>query len=388
MLKDYYAILDVLPRASGEEIRRAFKRLALQFHPDKTGGAAAIEAAATVHTDECSLTTSRAENPSGTAGIARLDALKTTCRPCTRDFTDIQEAYEVLGDVARRYLYDMNYQELLALQQQRQEEEQQRCDAQARGVAEPARRVRECECLRREQQQQNHQSNNTTTLPTVNSSTTSAALRSALLGPSLPQHTPLPTRGRGEEDTGVSSLPLPPNDALQNQQRRRKQASAEEMGGDCLIEDLEGDESGAGRLLDDRYGFTVPTRPLKDGSRADAVQTRRQGGDHDTGVSVATGQTQRRISYTSTKRARHRMATTVPAVFLLSGSVAFSWGDTAAKTCPSVAERGRSRERRWHRHATLRDGDATAEPDLPLEHYYQRSIERTLRVFFGVPHLE
>ncbi|KAG5467543.1 hypothetical protein CUR178_01187 [Leishmania enriettii] len=381
MLKDYYAILHVLPRASGEEIRRAFKRLALQFHPDKTGGAAAIEAAATVHTDEHSLTTSRAEDPSGTAGIPRLDALKTSCQPCTRDFTDIQEAYEVLGDVARRYLYDMNYQELLALQQQRQEEEQQRCDAQARAAAEAARRVRERECSRREQQQQSPQSHNTTTLPTLNSRTT-------LLGPSLPQHTPLPTRGRGEEDTGVPSLPLRPNDALQNQQRRRKQESAEEMGGDCLIEDVEGDESRSGRLVDDRYCFTAPTRPLKDGSRADADQRRRQGGGRDTDESVAAGQTQRRISRTSNKQARHRMAATVPAVFMISGSVAFSWGDTAAKTCPSVAERGRSRERRWHRHTTLRDGDATAEPDLPLEHYYQRSIERTLRVFFGMPHLE
>ncbi|HHK41426.1 MAG TPA: hypothetical protein ENJ50_03310 [Planctomycetaceae bacterium] len=38
-LPDYYAILGVLPRASTEEIRRAYLRLAQQHHPDVTGEA-------------------------------------------------------------------------------------------------------------------------------------------------------------------------------------------------------------------------------------------------------------------------------------------------------------------------------------------------------------
>ena len=38
-LPDYYAILGVLPRASDDEIRRAYLRLAQQHHPDVTGEA-------------------------------------------------------------------------------------------------------------------------------------------------------------------------------------------------------------------------------------------------------------------------------------------------------------------------------------------------------------
>jgi curved DNA-binding protein CbpA len=32
---DYYSVLKVPPGASPEEIRKAFKRLALKYHPDK-----------------------------------------------------------------------------------------------------------------------------------------------------------------------------------------------------------------------------------------------------------------------------------------------------------------------------------------------------------------
>ncbi|OWK27072.1 MAG: molecular chaperone DnaJ [Parcubacteria group bacterium GW2011_GWA2_38_13b] len=38
MSKDYYKILGVLKNASQEEIKRAFRRLAHQYHPDKAGG--------------------------------------------------------------------------------------------------------------------------------------------------------------------------------------------------------------------------------------------------------------------------------------------------------------------------------------------------------------
>lgn len=34
-LKDYYSILELLPTASGDEIKKAFRRLAHQYHPDK-----------------------------------------------------------------------------------------------------------------------------------------------------------------------------------------------------------------------------------------------------------------------------------------------------------------------------------------------------------------
>ena len=38
---DYYSILGVKQQASEEEIRKAHKRLALQYHPDKNRGSAA-----------------------------------------------------------------------------------------------------------------------------------------------------------------------------------------------------------------------------------------------------------------------------------------------------------------------------------------------------------
>ena len=38
MLKDYYEILGVKPKATDEEIRNAYKKLAKAFHPDKHQG--------------------------------------------------------------------------------------------------------------------------------------------------------------------------------------------------------------------------------------------------------------------------------------------------------------------------------------------------------------
>jgi DnaJ-class molecular chaperone len=65
--KDYYSILGVSERASHEEIRRAFRKLAMKYHPDKNLG-----------------------NESW-AG---------------EKFKEINEAYAVLGDEAKRQEYD------------------------------------------------------------------------------------------------------------------------------------------------------------------------------------------------------------------------------------------------------------------------------------------
>jgi molecular chaperone DnaJ len=63
MSKDYYKILDVEKGASGEEIKKAFRKLAHQYHPDKKTG------------DE-------------------------------EKFKEVNEAYQVLGDETKRQQYD------------------------------------------------------------------------------------------------------------------------------------------------------------------------------------------------------------------------------------------------------------------------------------------
>lgn len=64
MAKDYYLILGVPLDAAPSEIRSAFRRLALRYHPDRRGA------------------------------------------PSPREFQDISEAYDVLSDPARRARYD------------------------------------------------------------------------------------------------------------------------------------------------------------------------------------------------------------------------------------------------------------------------------------------
>lgn len=68
-MKDYYGILGVSPAAHAADIKRAYRRLAIQYHPDK--------------------------NPSSGA-----EAL----------IKDVNEAYDVLGDPAKRALYDQRLQ--------------------------------------------------------------------------------------------------------------------------------------------------------------------------------------------------------------------------------------------------------------------------------------
>src|SRR5438876_11800667 len=64
--RDYYEVLGVSRTASAEELKRAYRKLALQFHPDR--------------------------NPSDPQAEAR--------------FKEINEAYEVLSDQSKRQRYD------------------------------------------------------------------------------------------------------------------------------------------------------------------------------------------------------------------------------------------------------------------------------------------
>ena len=64
--KDYYAILNVSRNASEDEIKKAYRRLALNYHPDKNPGDKTTEA----------------------------------------KFRDAKDAYELLQDVVERKRYD------------------------------------------------------------------------------------------------------------------------------------------------------------------------------------------------------------------------------------------------------------------------------------------
>jgi len=64
--KDYYSVLGVDKKASGEEIKKAFRKLAVKYHPDR--------------------------NPDNKAAEEK--------------FKEISEAYEVLGDAEKRKKYD------------------------------------------------------------------------------------------------------------------------------------------------------------------------------------------------------------------------------------------------------------------------------------------
>jgi DnaJ-class molecular chaperone len=66
-LKDYYCILSVSKDASAEEIKRAFRQLALRYHPD--------------------------HNPEN-------------IREAEAKFKEINEAYEILGNELKRWQYD------------------------------------------------------------------------------------------------------------------------------------------------------------------------------------------------------------------------------------------------------------------------------------------
>ncbi len=82
MFKDYYKILDIFVHATPEEIKQAFRKQAIRWHPDR--------------------------NPN-------VDT--------TRQMQEINEAYLILKDAEARARYDIEYQRFNYFQQQEQQKE-------------------------------------------------------------------------------------------------------------------------------------------------------------------------------------------------------------------------------------------------------------------------
>jgi DnaJ family protein B protein 11 len=80
--KDFYSILSVPKNADATQIKRAYKKLAMQYHPDRNKGDKTAE----------------------------------------QKFLEISKAYEVLSDEKQRQIYDRYGEEGLANQQQRQQQ--------------------------------------------------------------------------------------------------------------------------------------------------------------------------------------------------------------------------------------------------------------------------
>ena len=68
---DYYNTLGLKPDSSAEEIKKVYRKLAMQYHPDRNGG-----------------------NPESEKRIK-----------------EINEAYQILGDEKKRSLYDLQYRQ-------------------------------------------------------------------------------------------------------------------------------------------------------------------------------------------------------------------------------------------------------------------------------------
>lgn len=123
MFTDYYAVLEIDPSASAAEVRRAFKQMALRCHPDKMIAPMRCDADGpdgTRHAPPCSSCSYLGRERAHDTDASRAHGIGVP----GVSFAEVQEAYEVLSDVARRYLYDLNYAELAYYRQQQQQQQE------------------------------------------------------------------------------------------------------------------------------------------------------------------------------------------------------------------------------------------------------------------------
>lgn len=85
MFKDYYQILDILPSATKQEIKEAYRKMSLRWHPDRNTG---------------------------------VDV--------TEIMQDINEAYKILNDDISRARYDKEYKEFVQQREDRNPKQQER----------------------------------------------------------------------------------------------------------------------------------------------------------------------------------------------------------------------------------------------------------------------